>query len=469
VRLISLVEPVLGADGRDTPDGSHIIDIGYRLGASIAYTTAMFWRRMNSLAAVTVTKLALIFVLALTIRIALVLCIGDSLHFGDSRDYLNTAKTVCQGSHYPQQQGNLPFFRAPGLPLFICVVTGCNPDKVVLIEIALAFVDSMLAVVCFLMALVLFDNRASAFVSAALAAVHPGFIYQVTDIRTEPLFMFFLSSSLLAFFHARQRMKTGSLVFSGLFLGLASLIRPVALVAVPFMTLFWLLSDSESIGRRARGSILLLVASMATMCPWILYMASRYGELILVNDAGGYNLWRGAHPVLRQALLADDRKTYYRFGRHFERVVSRSEASRVYAVADSPMERSREWRRRAFKLIAEDPTGYLSYTIWKGLQFWRPWLNPQVYSKPIVGLSAVFISALYLLGLYGLVLLRKRNLWYSTFVVCWFALACLAHAPFQVVMRFRVPFTDPLLLALSGFALHHLYKTVSRFINKQPG
>ncbi len=37
------------------------------------------------------------------------------------------------------------------------------------------------------------------------------------------------------------------------------------------------------------------------------------------------------------------------------------------------------------------------------------------------------------------------------------ALATIVHAPFQVVMRFRIPFTDPLLIALGAVGVSWLF------------
>lgn len=87
----------------------------------------------------------------------------------------------------------------------------------------------------------------------------------------------------------------------------------------------------------------------------------------------------------------------------------------------------------------------LGGNLWR---LWRPWLNPLGYPNAIVLASAVFLLPILFLGTLGLLGLRTVQPWLFGFVTCWFLVVSLSHIPFQAVMRFRMPFTDPILIAL---------------------
>ena len=117
-------------------------------------------------------------VLAFAIRLTAIAITGfDRVEFGDARDYLDTATTLCTTGAYPDQ-GNLPFFRAPGLPFFIAITTLGEPQRVAWVKIALALVDS--ATVALIVVL-------SGSVWAGLAAaLYPFFIVSTSFFFTDP-------------------------------------------------------------------------------------------------------------------------------------------------------------------------------------------------------------------------------------------------------------------------------------------
>jgi len=114
--------------------------------------------------------------------------------------------------------------------------------------------------------------------------------------------------------------------------------------------------------------------------------------------------------------------------------------------AASPGARSAAWRRAAFAEIAADPAAALRWTLRKAWLYWRPWLNVDQYGFAAVAASGLFNLALYVAAIVVLVRCRDRRLVIA--VIAYLVVVWLAHLPYQVVMRFRQPFTDPLLLAL---------------------
>src|SRR5207245_4226732 len=104
------------------------------------------------------------------------------------------------------------------------------------------------------------------------------FIDSVCDVRSEPLFMLFLTAAIWSLLVHRDGR-------AGVATALAALTRPTALLCIPLFALYS--------GRRRW--VALIIASVLTLAPWVMRNYLRYGELILVNDAAGYSVWHASH------------------------------------------------------------------------------------------------------------------------------------------------------------------------------
>jgi hypothetical protein len=155
-----------------------------------------------------------VFIFALLVRIAAVEMTGATqIAFGDGPDYVAAATSLCVQHAYPER-GNLPFFRAPGLPFFIAAVTACEPSRTRAIKYGLAACDAVSVLLIFLIAQLLHGSRA-ALAAGVLAALHPFFIGAVTDIRTEPLFMMLLVLAIWCLLRGRRAAGVGWVVGAG--------------------------------------------------------------------------------------------------------------------------------------------------------------------------------------------------------------------------------------------------------------
>lgn len=356
--------------------------------------------------------MATIFAIALAIRLIAIEVTGaQRISFGDAGDYIASAQLLCAQHAYPDR-GNLPFFRAPGLPFFIAASTACHPRSIRIIKYGLAICD---ALTCLLIAAI---AGRGAWIAGVIASIHPIFVAQVCDVRSEPLFMLLLT---LAIFLLLRNSPAGS----GIALALAALTRPSALLCIPLFALY-----------RPRRAHVLLIASALTLAPWMIRNFVRFDKIIVVNDAGGFGVWRGTHPEVIALTHERDRARYAREAREFE----------VHTIAAT----RGDWTRLAIENIRAHPREEALFTIEKAWLYWRPWLNPMEYSTAIVAASAAFIIPLYVFGFTGIVLARRWD------VLLFFAVMWLAHLPFQMGMRLRLPFTDPLLIAFAAVELRDL-------------
>ena len=377
-----------------------------------------------------------LFIVALAIRIAAIEGTGaTSMKFGDGPDYVATAESICSRQVYPER-GNLPFFRPPGLPFFIAGVTLCEPSNIRAIKYALAACDAATVVVIFEIAALLFGGLAG-LVAGAGAASYPFFILSTTDVRSEPLFMLLLTLSILL-------LLRGNAAGSGVAVALAALTRPTALLCLPLFALF--------AGRKKAAP--LLIAGALTLAPWMARNYLRFGEIIPVNDAASYSVWHAQHPETRRIYAAQTREEFRQRELEFETKTIHAVAAQVAARASTPNGRDREWRRMAIEDFRREPAESLRFMLMKAWYYWRPWLNPIEHGRTAVFGSGVVLVALYALAALGMWRTRGRLEACTTRgVVIYFVVIWLAHIPHQVVMRYRIPFVDPLLLVFAAYAI----------------
>jgi 4-amino-4-deoxy-L-arabinose transferase-like glycosyltransferase len=389
-----------------------------------------------------------VFILALAVRIAAIEQSGAAnITFGDGLDYVQTAASVCMEGIYPER-GNLPFFRPPGLPFFIAGVTACEPTRTRAIKYGLAACDAITVLLIFLIAKFVHRSTVAAAIAALLAALHPFFIGSVTDIRSEPLFMMLLVASIWL-------LLRGSLASSGVVLALATLTRPTGLLCIPLFAVFAMWRGDRS--RRLRAGVVFLMSVGITLAPWVARNVIRFGEPILVNDAAGFNLWRGTHPELMRVVDTHESAAFARGAWEFEARTAATVAREVAARASTPATRDREWRKLALQNIRSDPFAMRS-TLKKAALYWRPWLHPAEHGPLAVAMSVVVIVGLYAFGAIGLTTAADRGL--VAAVLTFFAAMWLAHIPYFPSIRLRMPLTDPLLIVFAARPLALFYERV---------
>lgn len=408
-----------------------------------------------------------IFLLALIAR-AGAICLGGPDHgtFGDAPDYLATASRLCQDHEYPDR-GNLPFFRAPLLPFFIAATTWCHPERAVVVKAALAVCDSGTVLVIGEIAWLLMGSTAVAIVAAVLAALNPFFILGVVDVRTEPLFMFFLTLAVWGLLNTVRSGRGWGALLSGAAFALASLTRPAGLAALVLGGVTLALCRGPGTGRRLQ--VLAFVAGAGVfLLPWVVRNAIRYRELIVVNDAAGFSFWRGSHPEMLRIARIKDRSEYRRAAAAFETDVTNAVEASILVQARSPNERSRAWFAAGLENIRGNPGDAAAFAVRRAWDYWRPWLNPQEHGMKAVLGSAVFNLSLFSLAALGLRQFRPRNEFVFAWITVFFAAMWLAHIPHQVVMRFRIPSTDPLLVVFAASAIVRIARRVGGGVPTEP-
>ena len=134
-------------------------------------------------------------------------------------------------------------------------------------------------------------SRGRARIAGLIVALHPGMILYAALVMTEPLAALL---TLLAFWLAvRDPKPARGMLLGGLVLGIAALVRPQALLCVPFLAL--LVTPRPSL--RALGALVPVCAmALLPILPWTARNCRVMDGCALVSTNGGWNLAIGAFP-----------------------------------------------------------------------------------------------------------------------------------------------------------------------------
>jgi hypothetical protein len=375
----------------------------------------------------------------LTRLLALVLLPSDQYSFGDAHDYQMSAHALCTKLPYPDAT-ELPFFRAPGLALFLAIITFCNPYITILSRLGLIFADLVSVVGLISLSQFLGLKPKAQLLTALIFAVSPLIVGQTLAVQSEPLFQCLLIWLAVALFYNTKR----SHFIAGLLFGLASLTRPIAIGFLPL--LIWGVAQlSPKIW--IRSSLLFMLGALLTVSPWSYANYLRTGEFILINDGAGYNFWRGNHPIMKEIYNAADTQILAQLSQKLEHELTPALVAKKSSSSRS--ERSAYFFQQGVSNLIDSPSASLDLLITKCWVFLKPTLHAGAWPALIWWAIALWESLLYLLA--AIALLRGQLPLRMRIGICAYLLFGLVLSlPFQVVTRFRVPLYEWVLIILAA-------------------
>ena len=265
----------------------------------------------------------------------------------DAEGYVALARDLRAGYLQPES----PLFaagllRTPGYPLFVAVVlrlTG-SVAAVVAIQILLAVATVL---VVYLLGRELLSNRAAA-IGAMVLALDPASVIYTNQLQPEALFTALVTCAMLAWVRAQAKGSVRGAAVAGLCLGLAILIRPIALY-LPLVLLAW---SFRSLARnRLWAGLLAPVFLLAG--GWIARNAAVTG-VPLLSTIQGVNLleYRAAGALAHESAVTLEAARDELRARLAPRVLT----------AANPAEVSRAQTLLAFEVLREHPRGWIMTT-----------------------------------------------------------------------------------------------------------
>ena len=230
-------------------------------------------------------------VFSVIIRIAFYLYTSQNteLYFhGDQVEYIELGRIL-----YDQFQFDETFdtSRVPLYPAFISLILKFynNLNFVILIQhlVGLSFI-----IIAYNIGLIY--SKEIAFISGILCSLNLNFIIHANFFLTETLFGLFFFIFLFFSIHFLKFFKIKFLIFSGIFLGLSALVRPVV-IYFPIVFLIFLIFAKYNFKKKILSIFVFLITFYATVFPWMFHNYKLYGNFALSSSSAGAIAWYLPH------------------------------------------------------------------------------------------------------------------------------------------------------------------------------
>ena len=184
-------------------------------------------------------------------------------HIGsDSKYYLSAAESLLQNGRFIYLDNLEPnSYETPGYPVFLAFFIALFGNL-----LAISFMQNIIAgfSAILLFRIGLLFSRLIAWGASLLFVFDPAGIFYSNFILTEPLFIFL---TLIAFYFVAVR---GWTFLPGVALGLATLVRPIGIVFLPPMIIFYFFYHAYSLKKTFVAGLLFVVGFAGIVGPWSL-------------------------------------------------------------------------------------------------------------------------------------------------------------------------------------------------------
>lgn len=291
-----------------------------------------------------------------------------------------------------------------------------------------------------------FGTTAGVF-TAFLMAFWPAQVMFTTVLASEILF----NAALLAALWVVESRKPSilSVVLASLLLGLATYIKPIALL-VPFgFALVWLIR-----GMPWRATVGYTVLSMTlivlTVAPWSYRNTELFGQFVFLSTNGGTNFWMGNNPETSGEYqpLPDDTKKLDEVTRE---AVLKARATEY--IKSEPVEFVTRTAVKAVRLYERETIGVL----WNQKSLEAIGGDTAILAAKVI--SQIYYLGALALGLLGIVLGFKRDgAWFAAHpTVLMIVYVTAVHAIIVIQDRYHFP-AIPFIAACAGLAFAQLMK-----------
>ena len=213
----------------------------------------------------------------------------------DATIYLGLAKNVLEGHGY-SDQAIAPYAptmsREPVYPLFLSFLLFILKNNIFLIQISQAIIYAFTCLIIFRILTLIVSDERTAFKIAMINALFPALPNYTAYLIAETLFAFLLALTVWFLVRAFKKNDLKAYLFSGIFLGLATLTRAVVVLFFSFVILIIIL---ESIRRYKRLFVSLILKQillffcgfLIIVLPWMMRNSLVVGKFSI--SSRGFN------------------------------------------------------------------------------------------------------------------------------------------------------------------------------------
>jgi Dolichyl-phosphate-mannose-protein mannosyltransferase len=301
----------------------------------------------------------------------------------DGFDYHNHAIAILNGQDYPMH-GSLPFMRPPLYPILLSLVYFFVPhDSYIAARVVNGILDTAACFIFYKLIMLVWDSRTVALLSTLIYAINPLVLFFTARVRAESLFTLLLVCFVyLCARCGKQRSANAGWFFAaGALIGLAALTRPNALILIALVPCWLIYVYFQQKQKLAAMITFFILGCCITILPWTARNYFRYGELILINDAAGYNFWISNSELKAEDMRSTNNQQYTEADNHLWRETAAVEET---LAGRSLTERQKYYMSLGFEYIETNFSSWLWLTAGKFLEFWSPMVRIDMQGKKAV-------------------------------------------------------------------------------------
>ena len=253
----------------------------------------------------------------------------------------------------PRSFSNYGTFKTPGYPVliaFIYFLFGTEPWIVLFLQL---FLDTGIVIIVYFIAKEIFKSKQISLIAAFLYSISFPSAYYSVKLFTEIPFTFILALAILIFIRSIKKNKLSGFALTGFFIGLITLIRPIAQYFPLVLLIVLVLSNSKPI-EKLRNAVILLMLFFIVISTWQFRNLQVYDHYAL-SHIQGHNLCR--HYVAMTKA-------------HVENISEEEAIKKLIGTSlkgvTNPFEQSRIYQEIALSYISKHPLQYMKYHL-KGI------------------------------------------------------------------------------------------------------
>ncbi|HMN61959.1 MAG TPA: glycosyltransferase family 39 protein [Anaerolinea sp.] len=236
----------------------------------------------------------IVFISSILITSLFLLLLPKNWKVNESTDYSSfyepVARNILAGKGYTRSGDSIDSFYPPGYPLILAMVFGLSkalyiPENV-MITVFQVILTTVSVVLIFHLAQKVTNTKA-ALIAALVWMTYPFQLWLTKQPNSEIPFMAILFSGCAILFSAScfQICKKSPYLISGLFIGLAILTRPIAILFPLVLVISLYFSLSNIPGRKkVLLSIVFITGVLLPIIPWESFVYAKTGKVVLISE-----------------------------------------------------------------------------------------------------------------------------------------------------------------------------------------
>ncbi|MGN6733529.1 MAG: ArnT family glycosyltransferase [Candidatus Binatia bacterium] len=388
--------------------------------------------------------LLLVFCLALLTRCAFILTQQNGFYFPDSTMDSHTALKLLSAGEF-----GVDFGRAPGYPVFLAVVYFLFGHSIFIIRLAESFMGAFLAVI-----IATIGRRIGGEIVGALAgviwAVYPLGVFLAGLVYPTGLTAMFLACGAYCVLPIKhEELSAKKLFLGGIFLGLAALTIPVALLTIVFVAAWVFYWARQS---RILLASVLVAGAIISLTPWTVRNFLVLGRVVPVqaNFEGHFRKLVVVTPNGNMVVPASNSANEGMRGVVYRLELYATRMGRAFRYF---------WELYPHQVSMSDP-GYRDYLHAQDSRI----VKETIYTtnRLVNAVSILSTGPVFFFGLLGTVAMwlgknLRRELSFLWVMALSFA---IGYSFFYGKIRYRLPI-EPYLIILSAYGLHVAYAMIS--------